>query len=811
MAQQYINDTLKATFVELNGIFSNTYYGVNRCNQNHTICKRTCELLKIVITEKKKILENGIKMTENITSQIKNYLEEIKKPVTYYSENTIINRVFESDDSDEEEPVQIKKLPKKVVHPLGSNNQNNEIKYEMIDENIIRPYYEYHPSLKLDHSYIQYNDLFFGINSYNYTSFLEKILTLLTNPFCKSCNEKEIDNLMLEIFNYYKFHFKQIHSIISINNNTNMELFFTFYIDLIEKTDIDINNKYLIEYFLINVANAIMRLDKQSQIHQLQLYGKLLEEYIKKTNPSIIFFDKIINFLDCEIILTVYNKLKKIPPYNLLIIAMITTSEANIKKICSAGTQLKKTSLEDMMIYLYNYNIMYFEKNEIFNMLTVIKDSIDFLNDNDINTCNKNLFFKFINNICDRYFTNSGLTKSINKILCDKMTEIISYVIKKKGDITFDQFAKLVKNNIQLKNVTVFGFNLLDTKLCEIYDEFDVNPYNVKYDSTIMTLRRLCKERCSLPKIRQMCKTVKPDIVCLQNLCLTDYNTSIIRYFIDEHNLKFDEICLWNVLSNAKRSPTINLINSYRPQYINNGQLVNTQKVNTPQVNTPQVNTPQVNISKVEEKNNSDTDTDSDSYSDSDELKPVVQPVVQPVIQPVIQPVVKKAIKKVPKKKIDDTKEEKVEEKEEKKEEEKVEYREEIVDGKKIRKKIIKKVVKKDSTKDDSTKSTKSSASTSSTITKDIKPVVVKDTVESKVIPNNYEYRISRKVKDFIKRLLKCNETETHIQLRKKVLEFLNNSTFIDKTKINIKIFDLKKEESIEFINLDKLIFCLFE
>ncbi len=28
MAQQYINDTLKATFVELNGIFSNTYFSV---------------------------------------------------------------------------------------------------------------------------------------------------------------------------------------------------------------------------------------------------------------------------------------------------------------------------------------------------------------------------------------------------------------------------------------------------------------------------------------------------------------------------------------------------------------------------------------------------------------------------------------------------------------------------------------------------------------------------------------------------------------------------------------------------------------
>ena len=49
-------------------------------------------------------------------------------------------------------------------------------------------------------------------------------------------------------------------------------------------------------------------------------------------------------------------------------------------------------------------------------------------------------------------------------------------------------------------------------------------------------------------------------------------------------------------------------------------------------------------------------------------------------------------------------------------------------------------------------KTTKSTKSNTSTSTQEIKPVViVKDTVESKVIPNNYEYRISRKVKDFIK------------------------------------------------------------
>jgi len=107
--------------------------------------------------------------------------------------------------------------------------------------------------------------------------------------------------------------------------------------------------------------------------------------------------------------------------------------------------------------------------------------------------------------------------------------------------------------------------------------------------------------------------------------------------------------------------------------------------------------------------------------------------------------------------------------------------------------------VKKESTKSDSTKSTQ----------EELK-YIIQNTVETTIIPDNYDYRIQRKVKDFIKRLLKSNESETHIQLRKKVLEFLNNSTFIDKTKINIKIFDLKKEEFIEFNSIDKLVYHLF-
>ncbi len=791
LAQQYTNEIIKAKNIELNGMFSSTYYGVTKCNQNHTVCKKTLEVVKIIIEEKKKLIGDNFNLTQIMTSNVKNYLEEIKRPVTYYSENNINNKssydYSDSDsDSEEEEPI-IKKVARKKEEVVV---ENDKINFETIDENIIRPFTQDHPSFKLENSFPQHYDLFYGINSYNYTSFLEKVLILLTNPFCKSINEKETDDLILDILNYYGFHFKNIVSITTMNNNTNMELFFTYYIDLIEKTEININNKYLIEHFLINLAGSLIRLDKQSKIHQVELYAKLLEEYIKKTNPSIIFFDRIIDLIDCEHILNVYYKQKKIPPYNLLIIAMISCNESNIKKICSAGTNLKKSTLEDLIIYVHSYNNRLFDKNEMFAILSTLKDSIDFLNDNDINACNKNLFFKFINNICDKYLSfYNGNTKSSNKIFTDKISQIISYVIKKKGDISFEQFIKLTKYNIQLKNVTVFGFNLLDTKLCEIYDEYDVNPYNLKYESTVMTLRKLCKDRCSLPKIRQMCKTVKPDIVCLQNLCSTEYNTSIIKYFLDEHNLKFDEVCLWNILSNAKRSPTITLVNSYKHYYIENGKLINNKKQEEDKED--KINTEVKAEVEAEVKAEVKAEVEPEVKAEVEpEVKAEVKAEVEPEVKAEVKAEVKVPVKKTPTKKIIEP-----EQQPQQKKEVEVEYREEIVDGKKIRKKIIKKIVKKDSTKSESTKSS----------VEENKPLI-----ETTVIPTNYDYRIQRKVKDFTKRLIKCNETESHIQLRKKVLEFLNNSTFIDKTKINIKIFDLKKEEVIEFNNIDKLIYSLF-
>jgi hypothetical protein len=328
--------------------------------------------------------------------------------------------------------------------------------------------------------------------------------------------------------------------------------------------------------------------------------------------------------------------------------------------------------------------------------------------------------------------------------------------------------------------------------------------YNDNYDSIIQYMK---KKNIKINPFNMREAIYSNTIEC------STHHPAIIKYFIDEHNLSFDEVCLWNILSNAKRSPTITLVNSYRHTHIQNGVLLN-KTVLTEHNNT---------------KDSDDSDTDDKVKPEVKpevklevklEVKPEVKLEVKPEVKLEVKPEVKLEVKTEvipevktevkPKKKL--IKKTKVEPEivqevkpQEVKQIENIEYREEIVDGKKIRKKIIKKIVKKESIKSDSTKSNTDS------LDKEEKKPVIKNLVESLIIPTNYDYRVQRKVKDFTKRLIKSNESESHIQLRKKVLVFLNNSTFIEDNKIKIKIFDLKKEDMIDFNNIDKLIYYLFE
>ena len=141
----------------------------------------------------------------------------------------------------------------------------------------------------------------------------------------------------------------------------------------------------------------------------------------------------------------------------------------------------------------------------------------------------------------------------------------LSLIFTKKGDLTLDEFIFLTRCKLSFTKATTFGFNLADPKLCEIYDELSFNPYKIKYDSTIGSLRKMCFGG-SLAKIKEQCKKVKPDVICLRNACTSRYNSRLIEYLVNEHKLDFDEICLYNTIKELRGSIGSTVYSLYEKQ-----------------------------------------------------------------------------------------------------------------------------------------------------------------------------------------------------------------------------------------------------
>jgi hypothetical protein len=85
--------------------------------------------------------------------------------------------------------------------------------------------------------------------------------------------------------------------------------------------------------------------------------------------------------------------------------------------------------------------------------------------------------------------------------------------------------------------------------------------------------------------------------------------------------------------------------------------------------------------------------------------------------------------------------------------------------------------------------------------------------IDSIKIPENFDFRINKKVKDTYKNMLKIKDDKTFIELRKILLEYLNKNKLIENNMIKIKTLNITNndEETILFSDLDKIVYKLFE
>jgi hypothetical protein len=779
----------QSKYTELNG-----YYG--ECiGDTHRKCVNVIKLMNELIILKKEIMSRNEINSSSVLKKMK---------LTYIFANTDDIGAFGEFYKFENEP-------------------NNEIDKKIKD--IINTVY---PISKINGS--EYYRYFVEqeITLINPTTFI-RIIKTYTNANCKSLFEKELNNIILDNFKYYGLILPhEFFTIALVNNKTNLELFFNYYFPILEIIEIKtIDTQIMIELFLICFAHAIHincfnGLDKskystnivfKNSHYECELFDKLLEQYIiKNTKCSTVFFTELVIHEYTQNLINIYENNKIIPPYNFLVASLAYNKLELSKKICTIGAKLSENILNDV----FTITIGNLKSENL--KITDFYNSIDFLIENNFKKVSKSnimKYFEYKNN-------NSELTRKFN-------SKIASLLFTKKDDITFNEFIFLTKKNIVFENVHIFKFNLVDTKLCEIYDELNINPYNVNYKSSMQTLLKLCYECTPISKIKKICKTVKPDIECLRKACIDPRNYHTVKYLIESHYLKIDEVCLWNIINNCKSTPMIRIIRQFfRPQDLNQAN--------------------QENNNKKLAEDISDSESDEDFENEESEkkqdielkVKPIVKPIVKAIVKPIVEPIVELKVEPIVELKVEPIVELKVEPKKpvkklvkkitEAKVEAKVEakpvaraddkdsntikqtivYREEInEDGKLVKKKIIKKIIKKNSCKEDSVKDD------SVKMNNEKDNIIVKvELIEKVNIPSEYDYRIKRKVKKSINTLLnkqKCEEVESHIELRKQVLEYIQSNKLIEKNKIKIKTFDLNKEDEIDFSNIDKFVYKLFE
>jgi hypothetical protein len=114
-------------------------------------------------------------------------------------------------------------------------------------------------------------------------------------------------------------------------------------------------------------------------------------------------------------------------------------------------------------------------------------------------------------------------------------------------------------------------------------------------------------------------------------------------------------------------------------------------------------------------------------------------------------------------------------------------------------KRVIKKVVKKN--KDDSINNKNEPVVVNITTTTTNGKINVK--IDNIVIPDNYDYRVERKLKDDMAKLLKIKTSKSHIEIRRLYIDYITTNNLLEG--------DMIKNENIKFCDIDKLIFNSFQ
>lgn len=396
-----------------------------------------------------------------------------------------------------------------------------------------------------------------SINDLICDNLIKRFLKIMQEIECWSLEyDKNIQILLYICFNY-KLSFELKKNLRCNQNSEILQIYFTN-IDLNNIPDEEINNIFLLNNYNSGVIREII----VNYFSKNNKFTKKIFDIIINTNC----FEYLNKILDTKIDIS-YDDF-------LLIVAKLSTyyhydiikDDINFKnlinKLIFSGGIIKKSTMNDIFNKLIELEI----KN-----LKSINDKNQNQNYHYFNGCFYEFIEYLIQNNCEIIDFN------YIKIFLEKYNYKYVYSIRDIGkliNLLFDAGMKLTKQDIiylinldiRIINYSKLDFPINCDEIAFAQTKTRKNIYKIKEKYNLEILRNYCKTYIKPNKLKDICESVKPDIVCLENACELRNNNTIIRYLCDNFDLKINNKCIINLLKNTGSTIAYTIALQYEKQ-----------------------------------------------------------------------------------------------------------------------------------------------------------------------------------------------------------------------------------------------------
>jgi hypothetical protein len=368
---------------------------------------------------------------------------------------------------------------------------------------------------------------------------IRRYLKIMQEIECWSLEYEVNINIIKYIFLNFIFSLEMKKSLFTNQNPEIIQLYFNT-INLNDITDIELEN-----IFTSNVYNSTII--KDTVINNINFsntsYVKKIFTILVKTDNFILINKLLDNKIDVtyDEFLTVIAKLCCLYKYK------ITLEKTNFKnfmnKLILSGGTIKKTTMLDIfnkiieirIKHLNNYNFCYFNPD--------FYEFIQYLIDNNCDT----IMFPMIKFFTDLYKAHPY----ISNFSLDTIGNIINLLFDSGMKLKKEDVAYLIEFGIAIKSYSKLDFPIDCDEIGLAQTKHKKKLYKIKERHNIESLRDFCRTNMRLDKLKELCKSVKPDIICLENACRLRHNENIIRYMCDNYNLQINDKCIVALLKSS--------------------------------------------------------------------------------------------------------------------------------------------------------------------------------------------------------------------------------------------------------------------